>query len=114
VQHFSNEKQELIDELELIIQEVGNFGLNSIFLELKKLDQNYKIKGIYTVEEEKSHKKPQTKKITELISKITKLKKPNKENIKKLYSEVEIEFKAVEKFFPDTVKFIEEKNELKG
>jgi len=112
VQHFTNEKQELIDELELIIQEVSNFGLNSIFLELKKLDQNYKIKGIYTVEEEKSHKKPQTKKITELISKITKLKKPNKENIKKLYDEVEIEFKAIEKFFSDTVKFIEEKNEL--
>ena len=112
VQHFSNEKQELIDELELIVQEVSNFGLNSIFLALKKLDQNYKIKGIYTVEEEKSHKKPQTKKITELISKITKLKKPNKENIKKLYDEVEIEFKAVEMFFSNIVKFIEEKNEL--
>ena len=112
VQHFTNEKQELIDELEFIIQEVGNFGLSSIFLELKKLDQNYKIKVIYTVEEEKSHKKPQTKKVTELINKISKLKKPNKENIKKLYDEVEIEFKAIEKFFSDTVKFIEEKNEL--
>ena len=112
VQHFINEKQELIDELEFIIQEVSNFGLSSIFLELKKLDQNYKIKRIYTVEEEKSHKKPQTKKITELINKISKLKKPNKENIKKLYDEVEKEFKAIEKFFSDTIKFIEEKNEL--
>jgi len=112
VQHFTNEKQELIDELELIIKEVSNFGLSSIFLELKKLDQNYKIKRIYTVEEEKSHKKPQTKKITELINKVSKLKKPNKENIKKLYDEVEIKFKAIEKFFLDTVKFIEEKNEL--
>lgn len=112
MQHFTNEKQELIDELELIIQEVSNFGLNSIFLELKKLDQDYKIKRIYTVEEEKSHKKPHTKKITELINKISKLKKPNNENIKKLYDEVEIKFKAIEKFFSDTVKFIEEKNEL--
>ena len=112
VQRFTNEKQELIDELELIIQEVSNFDLGSIFLELKKLDQNYKIKRIYTVEEEKSHKKPQTKKITELMNKISKLKKPNKENIKKLYDEVEIKFKAIEKFFLDMVKFIEEKNEL--
>ncbi len=112
VERFTNEKQELIDELELIVKEVSKFGLSSIFLELKKLDQNYKIKGIYTVEEEKSHKKPQTNKITELINKISKLEKPNKENIKKLYDEVEIKFKAVEKFFSDIVKFTEGKNEL--
>ena len=111
-QHFENEKNILINELDFIRQGVSNFSLNSIFLELKKFDQNYKIKGIYTVEEEKSYKKPQSKKITELINKILKLNKPNKENIKNLYDEVEIEFKAIEKFFSDTVKFIEEKNEL--
>jgi len=112
VQHFSNKKQELIGELEFVRQELDKFGLNSIFLELKKLDQNYKIKGIYAVEEEKSLKKPQTKKITELSNRISKLKKPNKENIKKLYDEVEIEFKAIENLFSNTAKFIEEKNKL--
>lgn len=111
-QLFTNEKKELIDELELIVKEVSNFSLSSIFLELKKIEQNYKIEGIYTVDEEKSHKKPQTKKFTELINKILKLEKPNKENIKKLYDEVEIKFKSVEKFFSDIVKFAEGKNEL--
>jgi len=112
VQQFTNDKQELINELEFIKQEVDDFDLSSIFLELKKLDQNYKIKRIYSVEEEKSHKKPQTKRITELINKISKLKKPNKENIKKLYDEVEEEFKNIVSFFENIEKFIKEKNEL--
>ena len=112
VEQFITDKQELINELEFIKKEVDEFDLSSIFLELKKLDQNYKIKSIYSVEEEKLYKKPQTGKITELINKISKLKNPNEENIKKLYDEVEKEFKKIKSFFKNIFKFIKQKNEL--
>lgn len=111
-QQFINDKQELINELELIKQEINNFDSASIFLELKRLDENYKIKNIYSVNEERSYKKQPTKKINKLISKISKLKKPNKEDIKVLYEEVEKEFEAIEKYFADIFKFTEVKNTI--
>lgn len=83
-----------------------------IFLELKRLDQNYKIKNIYSVEEESGRKKPKTEKIKDLKDKISDLKKPNKENIKELYSAVKVELEAIEKFFADLDKLITEKNKL--
>ena len=93
-------------------QAVSDFDLNSIFLELKKLDQNYKIPNIYSVDDEKTYKKPAAKELKELSGKITKLAKPNKENIKELYTKVKAEFEAIETFFKSIDDFIEQKNKL--
>lgn len=112
VQQFEKDKQILIDEISQITQAVSGFDLNSIFLELKKLDQNYKIPNIYSVDDEKTYKKPATKELKELSSKITKLAKPNKENIKEHYTKVKTEFEAVESFFKSIGDFVEQKNKL--
>jgi len=111
-QQFMQNKQSLVEELENIKEIVDNFDLSTIFLELKRLDQNYNIKNIYSVEEEKHYKKLHTKKIEELRNKLSGLKKPNKENIKKLYDKVSTELKDIEKSFNDLNKFIGEKNKL--
>ena len=111
-QQFADDKQALIDELETIKLEIKDFDLASIFISLSELNQKYKIKNIYSVDEQKIYKKPSTKKINELIDKIPKLKKPNKENIKSLYDEVKKEFEALEKFFEDIEKFVSDKNEI--
>jgi len=112
LQQFIENKQTLVSELESIEKVVDDFDLSVIFLELKKLDQNYKIKDIYLVEEESSRKKPKTEKIKELRSKISDLKRPTKENIKELYDIVKMEFGVIEKFFVDLNKLITEKNKL--
>jgi len=111
-QQFIANKQNLIDELENILDFVNNFNLSAIFLELKRLDQNYKIKNIYSVEEESKCKKPSTTKIREFKAKIFDLKKPTKEDIRQIYSVVKTEFEVIEKFFADLDKFISEKNHL--
>ena len=109
-QHFVNDKQTLIDELQAITQQIKDFDLNSIFISLNELNQKYKIKNIYSVDEQKTYKKPLTKKIGELVIKISSLKKPNKENIKSLYDEAKKEFETLEKFFEGIQKFVGEKN----
>jgi len=111
-QQFEKDKQALLDEISQITQAVSDFDLNSIFLELKKLDQNYKIPNIYSVDDEKTYKKPVTKDLKELSGKITKLTKPNKENIKELYVKVKTEFEAIEAFFKSIGDFVEQKNKL--
>ena len=112
LQQFIENKQTLVSELESIEKVIDDFDLSVIFLELKKLDQNYKIKDIYLVEEESSRKKPKTGKIKELKGKISDLKRPTKENIKELYDIVKMEFGVIEKFFVDLNKLITEKNKL--
>lgn len=112
VQQFEKDKQTLLDEISQITQAVADFELSAIFLELKKLDQNYKIPNIYSVEDEKTHKKPATKEIKELSGKITKLAKPSKENIQELYNKVKTEFEAIEAFFKAIGDFIDQKNKL--
>ncbi len=112
LQQFSNDKQKLINELEYIKQEIDGFDLNSIFLELKRLERDYQIKMIYSLDEEKSYKKPQTKKINELVFKISKLNKPNKESVKALYNKSKIEFDTIEKFFININKLIDIKNKI--
>lgn len=112
VQQFEKDKQALIDEISQITQAVSDFDLNSIFLELKKLDQNYKIPNIYSVEDEKTYKKPAVKEIKELSGKITKLAKPSKENIQELYNKVKTEFEVIEAFFKAIGDFVDQKNKL--
>ena len=112
LQQFIENKQTLVSELESIEKVIDDFDLSVIFLELKRLDQNYKIKDIYVVEEESSRKKPKTEKIKELRGKISDLKRPTKENIKELYDIVKMEFGVIEKFFVDLNKLITEKNKL--
>lgn len=112
VQQFEKDKQALLDEISQITQAVSDFDLNSIFLDLKKLEQNYKIPNIYSVDDEKTYKKPAVKELKELSSKITKLAKPNKENIKELYTKVKNEFESIQEFFKVISDFVEQKNKL--
>lgn len=112
VQQFEKDKQTLLDEISQITQAVSDFELSAIFLELKKLDQNYKIPNIYSVEDEKTHKKPAVKVIKDLSSKITKLAKPSKENIQELYNKVKTEFEEIEAFFKAIGDFVDQKNKL--
>lgn len=112
VQQFEKDKQTLIDEISQITKAVSDYDLKSIFLELKKLDQNYKIPNIYSVDDEKIYEKPATKELKELNSKITKLAKPNKEVIKELYTKTKTEFEAIEAFFKAIGDFVEQKNKL--
>jgi len=112
LEQFTTDRQSLIDELQLITQQVKDFDLNAIFTSLSEFNQKYKIKNVYSVDEQKSYKKPSVKKINELIGKISKLKKPNKEDIKSLYGEVEKEFETLKTFFEDIEKFVSGKNEI--
>lgn len=112
VQQFEKDKQAMLDEISQITRAVSDFDLNSIFLELKKLDQNYKIPNIYSVDDEKIYKKPAVKEIKELSGKITKLTKPSKENIKELYTKVKTEFEVIEAFFKSIGDFVDQKNKL--
>lgn len=111
-QQFEKDKQTLLDEVSQIMQVVSNFDLNATFFELKKLDQNYKIPHIYSVEDENKYKKPPVKEIKELSGKIDKLAKPSKENIQELYNKVKIEFEAIEAFFKAIGDFVNQKNTL--
>lgn len=112
VQQFGKDKQILLGELSQITQFLSDLDLNAIFFELKKLDQNYKIPNIYSIDDEKIYKKPAVKDIAELSGKITKLTKPNKENIQKLYTKVKSECEVIEKFFSSIGDFIDRKNTL--
>lgn len=112
VQQFEKDKQALADELSQITQTLSEFDLNAIFLELKRLDQNYKIPNIYSVEDEKTYKKPVATELKELSSKIAKLAKPNKENIQELYTKVKTEFEAIEAFFKVIGELVDQKNKL--
>lgn len=111
-QKFEKDKQALADELSQITQTLSEFDLNSIFLELKRLDQNYKLPNIYSVDDEKTHKKPAVKEIKELSGKISKLVKPSKENVQELYTKVQTEFVALEKYFKAIGAFVDQKNKL--
>ena len=112
LQVFETNKTTLIEELEEIINAVKNYDLNSVFVSLSELDQKYKIKDIYLVEEQKKYKKPTTSKISDLRKKIENLKKPSNEDIAEVYSKVKTEFDNLETFFNDIHTFIEEKNTL--
>ncbi len=112
LQTFGTNKTTLIEELEEIINAVKNYDLSSVFVALNELNQKYKIKNIYSVEEQKKYTKPTTSKITDLKKKIENLKKPSNEDIAEIYSKVENEFDALETFFNDIFTFIDEKNKL--
>jgi wobble nucleotide-excising tRNase len=112
IQQFEKNKQFLLDEISQITQAVSDFELSTIFLELKKLDQNYKIPNIYSVEDEKTYKKPAVKEIKDLSGKITKLTKPSKENIQELYNKVKTEFEVIEAFFKAIGDFVDQKNKI--
>lgn len=112
LQTFESNKNTLIEELEDIINEVKNYDLNSVFVSLSELNQKYKIKDIYSVEEQKKYNKPTTSKIADLKKKIENLKKPNNEDIAGVYSNVKSEFDTLETFLNDIYTFIEKKNQL--
>ena len=111
-QQFEVAKQALISELQQIANTISCLDLNLVFLELKKLEQNYKIPNIYFVGDEEKFKKPLFDEIDRLRGEISKLIKPNKENILESYSKVENEFNAIINFLSDVDNFIDQKNDL--
>jgi len=112
LQTFESNKKTLIEELEDIIDAVKNCDLNSFFVSLNELNQKYKIKDIYSIEEQKKYNKPTTSKIVDLKKKIENLKKPSNEDMAEVYSKVKTEFNTLTTFFNDIFTFIEEKNQL--
>jgi len=112
VRQFEKDKQTLLDEILQITKAISGFELNLIFLKLEKLEKNYKIPNIYSVEEKESCKQPAVKEIKELSVKITKLEKSNKENIQELYNKAKAEFEAMETFFKTIGDFVDQKNKL--
>lgn len=110
---FDKNKQSLIEELNQIQEVVKGLDLNSIFITIKKLAEQYSIKNLYVVEEEEKFRKPlSVKKIDELRKKISALEKPNKEDISSLYGEVKIEIDHLSKFFSEITELIKSKNKI--
>ena len=112
LEKFKNEKETLLGEIDEVLESIGDFDLNSIFLKLKKLDQNYKVKNIYSVDEESSFKKPERKKLQALKIEIQNLEKPNKEKITEMYNAAAKEVKDINQFFTSRNTFLEKKNEI--
>ncbi|MDD3190997.1 MAG: AAA family ATPase [Candidatus Pacebacteria bacterium] len=111
---FEKNKQSLVDELSKISQTLFDFDLRPLFIELKKLDQNYKIPNIYLVEDENIYEKPADREIKELRDKISSLERPNKEGIQELYAKAVAEYETIKKFFQDIIAFVDQKNALIG
>lgn len=112
LEKFKSEKNALLEEIDGILETVRDFNLGSIFLELKKLDQNYKIKDIYSVDEESSLKKPDTKKLQALKTKIQNLEKPSKEKIAEMHKAAAKEVEDINKFFTSLNALLEKKNKV--
>ncbi|OGL30849.1 hypothetical protein A3F37_00185 [Candidatus Saccharibacteria bacterium RIFCSPHIGHO2_12_FULL_41_12] len=112
LQSFEDNKKALIEELEDLVNAVKNYDIDSVFVSMSELNQKYKIKDIYSVEEQKKHKKPTTNKIADLKKKIENLKKPRSEDIVEVYNKAKTEFETLETFFDDIYTFIEKKNKL--
>lgn len=109
---FENDRASLLEEIEKIIYSLASLNLGNIFLELKNLDENYKLANIYSVKDEQSFIKPETKSLYDLSSKLKKLKKPNKENIKEAYTSAKLEYNGIKNFHKRLNQFINEKNKI--
>ncbi|KKS31145.1 hypothetical protein A2380_01540 [candidate division WWE3 bacterium RIFOXYB1_FULL_43_24] len=109
---FEIEKNKLRDEIKHISDSLNNVDLQSLFLELKSLEQKYKIPNIYSTEDEKKINKPKTNNIDKLNTKIEKLGMPSKENVNELYNKVNTELEAIKGFFNNLNNYIEEKNKI--
>lgn len=111
-QNFFDAKELLVEELRGLLEEIEEFDISEIFLELKDLDEEYKIKGIYLVSEEKSFKKIPTKNIKKLLSKLSSIKSPSKEDVSILYEGAESECEILNKYYAKIAALIEKKNRL--
>ena len=112
LEKFKNEKETLLGEIDKVLKRLLDFDLHSIFLELKRLDQDYKVPDIYSVEEESSFKKPEKKKLEDLKIKIQNLEKPDKEKIDGMYDAAAKEVKDINQLFTSLNTFLENKNEI--
>jgi hypothetical protein len=110
VELFNTKKEEAVSQLNKLLRNLEAFDLVSIFLELKQIDEDYKIPQIYSINNEKSFSKPKVDNIKKLRDKILYLEKPNKEDIKDIYKKVNIEFKEVVTFSEAIDKSSDEKN----
>ncbi len=111
-QTFENNQKILIEELEDIINTAKNYDLESVFISLSELNEKYKIKNIYSVEEQKKYKKWATDKINDLKEKIKHLKKPNNDDIEKTYINMQVQVEWLQTFFNNIYNYIDEKNTL--
>jgi wobble nucleotide-excising tRNase len=107
---FEQNKKNLIDEISTIKTAINNYDPTSIFIELKRLEQNYKIPDIYSSEEEKIFRVTKINFIDNLLNKILSLSKPNKEDITEDYNLAKNEFVLIEKIFSDISNLIQNKN----
>ena len=112
LKNFEELKENSLDETNKIIQNIENFSLEKVFLDLSEINEEFKIKGLYSISEKEIFKKPELIKIRELKVKIEGLEKPNKENMKEIYKAAKKEIDVVNKFFDKLKEFINIKNKI--
>jgi len=110
--NFIDNKKTLIDELVNIEDRIRSINVNDVFLELKRLEQEYKIKGIYSVEEEKRFKVPITTSIKSLKVTLEKIEHPEQIDIRQSYEKAVSEYESVASYMKKLNEFINAKNEV--
>lgn len=110
---FNQNKESLKNDLQVVINVVDDFDPSDIFLPLKKIAEKYSVKNLYKSSDEEKYSKDfaltQTKK---LLAKVTKLEKPTKEDITKLYESFDKEVAVLAEFFEGLAKLVEQKNKI--
>lgn len=109
---FSNKKRELINEFQELEDLVTDFNKDAVFHELKRLQEKYNIKNIYSLKEEQSFNKPKISKLKELKTKIKSLEKPSNEDISSLYEKFDEEMAKVQEYFDTLLEYIQKKNKI--
>ncbi len=109
---FLDNKKTLIDELEDIEGRIRSINVNDVFLELKRLEQEYKIEGIYSVEEEKQLKAPITTSIVSLKVILEKSEQPEQKDIRQHYEKAVREYETAASYMTKLNELIDAKNEV--
>lgn len=112
LKEIQGSKKKLIIELQHIEDSIGSINQNDVFLELKRLDQHYNIKNIYSVEEEKSFKRLEFPNIALLKSNLEQSHQPEREDIKGLFEKVTNEYLTIVSYIEEINKYIDKKNKI--
>lgn len=110
---FEGYKENLVTELKQIQDAINGLELDEVFIKVKKLVEQYAVKGLYEIEKEEYFRKlPSLKKVGELKTKLTNLGKPTKEDISIIYGEIRNEFTNLKRYFSELAHFVRVKNKL--
>jgi len=122
---FETKRDGLIEELDKIQSTILENPPSNLFIDLKKLQESYKIKDIYSSVEEENIKKitkdiddekittdVSNKEITNVIKTLKELQLPNGESFSKKYLIIQEEYKNIQLFLDNLEIYISGKNKL--